>query len=453
MYVFLVTIYILFTFLIIKNTGEKRLLYLLLGVFMMPNNIYLINNSLFMGYMLYVSAFILSLISHGELKLKNISKCPVYPQLTIVFISCLLIGLFDERMGPVTGMWRSVQYFMKTFLLFAFGWLSLDGNSTNNSFKRNKKNLFAKLLPITLIITIYGLITAVTKTNPILDAVGLENRFLFEDDESYRAFRVTGANVSSSVYGLTCGLFFMCCCFLKKKQSKLSYVALGLLFINVFLSATRAAMIPFIVGLALFIILNKGLSKGLKYVIIAAISATLIYPILPQGIKKYSSELVASIEDVLLPSGTGGEEFYGSSIEKRDMQIAASMAYLKKKPLFGHGINYASEVILKGEKHDELLGMESHLCFIGIELGLVYAVAIVIFFISCIIYFTRNKKYAVKYADIGTTSVVMYILFLIYAWVGNAWFIMMPILGYIMKYLYLEKESLIQKRNSNQLSQ
>ncbi|MBR4066773.1 MAG: O-antigen ligase family protein [Bacteroidaceae bacterium] len=406
-----------------------------------------------MGYMLYVSAFIVSLISHGEFKLKNISNCPVYPQLTIVFISCLLIGLFDERMGPVTGMWRSVQYFMKTFLLFVFGWLSLDGNSTNNGFKRNKKNLFAKLLPITLIITVYGLITAVTKSNPILDAVGLEDRFLFEDDESYRAFRVTGANVSSSVYGLTCGLFFMCCCFLKKKQSKLSYVALGLLFINVFLSATRAAMIPFIVGLALFIILNKGLSKGLKYVIIAAISATLIYPILPQGIKKYSSELVASIEDVLLPSGTGGEEFYGSSIEKRDMQIAASMTYLKKKPLFGHGINYASEVILKGEKHDELLGMESYLCFIGIELGLVYAVAIVIFFIACLIYFIKNRKYAVKYADIGTTSVVMYILFLIYAWVGNAWFIMMPILGYIMKYLYLEKESLIQKRNSNQLSQ
>lgn len=455
MYALLVTIYILFTFLIIKNTGEKRLLYLLLGVFMMPNNIYLINNSLFMGYMLYVCAFIVSLISHGELKLKNISNCPVYPQLIIVFISCLLIGLFDERMGPVTGMWRSVQYFMKTFLLFAFGWMSLKKQTATFETGRTLKDnsVFLKLLPITLIITIYGLITAVTKTNPILDAVGLEDRFLFEDDESYRAFRVTGANVSSSVYGLTCGLFFMCCCFLKKEQSKLSYVALGLLFINVFLSATRAAMIPFIVGLALYIILNKGLSKGLKYVIIAAISATLIYPILPQGIKKYSSELVASIEDVLLPSGTGGEEFYGSSIEKRDMQIAASMAYLKKKPLFGHGINYASEVILKGEKHDELLGMESYLCFIGIELGLVYAVAIVIFFIACLIYFIKNRKYAVKYADIGTTSVVMYILFLIYAWVGNAWFIMMPILGYIMKYLYLEKESLIQKRNSNQLSQ
>lgn len=438
MYALLVTIYILFTFLIIKNTGEKRLLYLLLGVFMMPDNIYLINNSMLMGYMLYVCAFIASLVSHGELKQKKISNCPVYPQLMIVFISCLLIGFFDERMGVATGMWRSVQYFMKTFILFVFGWISLDGKNTDVGFKN--RNIFEKLLPITIIITLYGLITAVTKTNPILDAVGLEDRFLFEDDESYRAFRVTGVNVSSSVYGLTCALFFMSCCFLTKKRNMLLYVALGLLFVNCFLSATRAAMIPFIIGLVLFIILNKGVGKRIKYIFITIISIFFISPILPQAVKDYSSQVVASIEDVVLPSGSGGEDFGGSSVEAREMQIAASMMYLKEKPLFGHGINYAKEVILKGDKHEELLGMESYLCFIGIELGLVYAVAIVIFFIACIVYFMKNRRYNRDYADIGAVFVVMYILFLIYAWVGDAWFIMMPILGYIMKTVYISKQ-------------
>ena len=442
MYALLVAIYILFTFLIIRNTGEKRLLCLLLGVFMLPNNIIIINNSMFMGYMLYVSAFILSLIYHKELKLKDISNCPVYPQLMLVLISCILIGLFDDRMGPVTGIWRSVQYFMKTFLLFAFGWLTLKKQpGFIEAGYTNKNNIvFSKLLPITLIITFYGLVTAVTKSNPILDAVGLEDRFFFEDDESYRAFRVTGANVSSSVYGLTCAVFFMCCCFLTKKRNVILYAALGLLFVNCFLSATRAAMIPFIVGLAFFIILNKGVSKGLKYLTIATIATILVFPILPQGIKNYASQLVESIEDVVLPSGTGGEKFQGSSIEKRDMQIAASMAYLEKKPWFGHGISYAKEVILKGEKDNELLGMESYLCFIGIELGLVYAVAIVIFFIACIVYFMKNRRYNRDYADIGAIFVVMYILFLIYAWVGDAWFIMMPVLGYIMKTVYISKQ-------------
>ena len=227
--------------------------------------------------------------------------------------------------------------------------------------------------------------TAATKSNPILDAVGLEDRFLFEDDESYRAFRVTGVNVSSSVYGLTCALFFMSCCFLTKKRNMLLYVALGLLFVNCFLSATRAAMIPFIIGLVLFIMLNKGVRKRIKYIFITIISIFFISPILPQAVKDYSSQVVASIEDVVLPSGSGGEDFGGSSVEAREMQIAASMMYLKEKPLFGHGINYAKEVILKGDKHEELLGMESYLCFIGIELGLVYAVAIVIFFIACIV--------------------------------------------------------------------
>ena len=448
MYSLLVIIYLLFTFLIIKNTGERRLVYFLLAVFMLPNNIYLINNSMFMGYMLYVSAFILSLITHNEFKLKNISNCPVYPQLIIIFISCILIGLFDERMGPFTGTWRSVQYFMRTFLLFIFGWMSFNRQTSQSRLTTQFKDdeVFSKILPFTLIITVYGLITAVTKTNPILDAVGLEDRFFFEDDESYRAFRVTGANVSSSVYGLTCAVFFMCCYFFTQKRNKLMSLALPLLFINCFLSATRAAMIPFIIGLTMFIVLNKGINKALKYVAIAILAITFLSPIMPQSIKDYSSELVASIEDVVLPSGTGGEKFQGSSIEKRDMQIAASMAYLKERPLFGHGIKYAGEVIMKDGKHAELLGMESYLCFIGIELGLVYAVAIIIFFIACISYYIKNRKYASIYADMGICFITMYIFYLIYAWVGDAWFIMMPILGYIIKKVYLKKQYILQNQ-------
>lgn len=441
MYILLVLTYLLFTYLIFQNTGEKRLMYLLLGFFMLPGNINIIANSMFMGYMLYVTAFIASMAVHNEFKTRNISSCPVFPQLGLVLVSCVLIGLFDERMGPATGMWRSVQYFMKTFLLFVFGWISLNGKNTAADFNRaNNKNIFVKILPVTLVITMYGLMTAMTKSNPILDAVGLEDRFLFEDDESYRAFRVTGANVSSSVYGLTCAVLFMCCCFLTKKRNVILYVALGLLFVNCFLSATRAAMIPFIVGLIFFIFRRKGLKKGIKRLSVTAALIALLLPIIPQGVKEYSSQVVASIEDVVLPSGTGGEKFQGSSIEKRDMQIAASMAYLEKKPWFGHGISYAKEVILKGEKDDELLGMESYLCFIGIELGLVYAVAIVIFFIACMVYFMKNRRYNRDYADIGAVFVVMYILFLIYAWVGDAWFIMMPVLGYIMKTVYISKQ-------------
>lgn len=442
MYTLLVAVYLLFVFLVINSKGEKRLMYFILGLFMVPGNINLINNSMFMGYMLYATAFIVSMIIHGEFKSKNITNCPALKPLIIVFVSCLLIGLFDDRLGPVTGVWRGIQYFLGKILPFLFGWITL-GNEhvlTNSDECNTTKSVtFYKILPFTLIITLFGLMTAMTKTNPILDAVGLEDRFLFEYDDSFRSFRVTGANISSSVYGFSCAVLFLCGMFLNKKKSKIAYFALGMLFINVFLSATRAAMIPFIVALVLFLIKRKGLPKSIVYVAVAIFGSIILSPILPKAVTDYSTQIVESIADVVLPSGTGGEKFVGSSVDAREMQIAASMSYLEKKPLFGHGIGYSTDVLMKDGKHNDLLGMESYLCFIGIELGLVHGLALIIFFVSCFTYFIKNKRYAPDFADMGSIFVVMYILFLIYAWVGTAWFFYMPALGYIMKKVYLAK--------------
>lgn len=434
---------------IIKHKGEKRLFYFMLGLFMVPGNINLISNSMFMGYMLYATAFIVSMAIHGDFKKNNITSCPLWSQLLIVFISCLLIGLLDDRVGPATGVWRGVQYFLKTFALFIFGWVSLreqDMFNKKGDFIPKDNLVFSRILPFTLIITVYGLYTAITKSNPILDAVGLEDRFFFEYDDSYRAFRVTGANISSSVYGLSCAIIFLCGMFFSKKKSKIAYFALGLLFINCFLTGTRAAMIPFLIALVFFLIKRKGIARGGMYILIAVISFVVLLPILPNSISDYASQIVDSIADVILPSGTGGSKYVGSSVDAREMQIAASMKYLEQKPFFGHGYNYASEVIMQGEKHSELLGMESYLCFIGIDLGLVYALALIIFFVSCLVYFIRNKKYAPDYADMGVVFVCMYIIFLISAWVGNAWFFFMPVLGYIVKKIYLAKEITLNRK-------
>lgn len=447
MYNILVAIYLLFAFLILRSKGEKRLVYFILGVFMLPGNINVIANSMLMGYTLYTTLFLISMIYHKEFKINN---CPLNRQLLIVFISCLLIGLFDERLGPIMGMWRGVQYFLTTSFLFVFGWITAQGKTIdvieNNILERKEDDyVFSSILPFTLIITIFGVITAITKTNPILDAVGLENRFLFEFDESYRSFRVTGASISSSVYGISCAILFMCCCFLTNKRNKIIYLALGLLFINNLLSATRAAMIPFFVGLLIFLVLQKGVTKLSKYLLVGILSITLLFPILPNGVTDYFTQLTESIVDVLSP-GSGGEKFVGSSVDARDMQISKAMIYLEEKPFFGHGIGYANEVILKGEKNEELLGMESYLCFIGIEYGLVYAVAITVFLISCLMYYINNRKYSPTFAYLGISFIVMYILYLIYAWVGTSWYFMMPVLGYTAKKIYLAKDVYIKSK-------
>lgn len=437
--------YLVFAFLIIKNKGLKRLFYFLLGVVFIPANMRLIPISFFIGFLLYTSSFILSLWYHKEFKIEYFSRCPLFKNLLFIFISCMIIGLLNEYKSPIGGIWEALKYILRTFFLFYVGWFSINKSDERigNRFAKINGNdsLFYTIIPLTLIVTLYGFATFFTRSNPVLDAVGLEDRFLFEGDESYRGFRVTATNISSSVYGLFCGIFFMCGTFFCKHKKKIHIVALSLLIINLFLTGTRAAIIPFFICISLYLIKYKGISYTIKYSLIGVTSVLILIPILPSSITDLVFEILESIVNAVIPTEAGDEKFGGSSVNLREMQIVAAMEFLKEKPFFGHGIGYTYNVLMKAGKHESLFGMESYICWIGVEFGLVYAITIILFFINCIKYFLKNRIYAPQYAYMGVSLVIMYVVFLCVAWVGDAWYFIMPVLGYITRRIYINKHT------------
>lgn len=105
-----------------------------------------------------------------------------------------------------------------------------------------------------------------------------------------------------------------------------------LLLVNLALSATRAAIIPFLIGLCTFIILNKNISNVAQKSIISILVLLLISPLLPHFINDFISQLLDSVMDVFLPSGSGGTKYGGSNVDAREMQIMAAFQYLKQKP-------------------------------------------------------------------------------------------------------------------------
>lgn len=403
-----------------------------------------------MGHFFFVSMFVISMIRFHEFNMENFMSCPLFKILFIVFLSYLLIGIFDFRKSMPLSIYRAIQAFMGSYFPFFIGWVSL--NNENREYKHigiiegangNYNVFFKVILPITLLMTFYGLITGFTHTNVVLDAVGLKDRFLMESNlDSFRAFRVTSTCVSSSVYGLVCGFLFLCSFFTIDNKNKLQLAALVLLIINLLLTATRAAIIPFVIGLMFFILLNKGLTGLLKYLTIGIISILIAFPLLPHSITGFIYQLFDSILDVILPGGTGGVKYGGSNIDAREMQIGAAMEFLKEKPLFGHGFGYYGEVLSKGKKHAQLLGMESYLCFMGVERGLVNFFTEIVFYISAFLFFFRNRFINALYANLGMALIAMFIPFLIFAWVGGCWFFFMPILGYLVKGIYLSKQDL-----------
>lgn len=448
LYTLLIIGWVICGILILQSSGIKRLCFYFLGILYVPATIDIIPQSMFMGHYFYVSMFILSMIIYNEFKLKTFTSCPLFSIIGWVFISYLLIGLFDERISTPLSIYRAIHAFCGSYFLFYLGWVSINQKDRKYKFLGSIPGhdgdysiLFRTILPLTLLMTLYGLYTGLTHTNPILDAVGLEDRFLMESNEgTYREFRVTAMCISSSVYGLACATLFLCSFFTIKRKTALRWLALGLLLINLTLCATRAAIIPFIIGLFVFIIIHKGITGFLRTLIIIIVAALFILPLLlPSYVTDYLSQVADSISDVILPSESGSSKYGGSSLDAREIQIVTAMEYLKEKPFFGHGFGYYGEVLSQGEKVEGLLGMESYLCFMGVERGLVNFCTEIIFYICCFYYFIKNRVYNKLYADLGIGLLTMFIPFLLFAWVGGCWFFFMPILGYMAKVVSLSK--------------
>ena len=208
---------------IVFRKGMSRMLFFYIGILLVPATVTPIPLSILYGHTFYATMFIISMFIHGEFTISTLSSPPVKYSLLFILISCILIGLFDTRVGPIAGVLRGITNFISSYFLFYVGWLSVNNQNRHSSYGNNENyndaSFFKRILPITIIVTLYGLFTVFIKANPILDSIGLEDRFFSENmaiEGNYRAFRVTSFCVSSSVYGISCAILFLCSFFLFK---------------------------------------------------------------------------------------------------------------------------------------------------------------------------------------------------------------------------------------------
>lgn len=440
LYVGFILLWVFCGFQVLFRVGLERMCWFFVGILLVPDMIDVLRLSPLLGHMFYVTLFLCSLVLHGEFRLSNFLTCPVVKPLLFIFLSCFLVGLFDFRVGPLRGVFRGIVDFLGSYFLVYVGWFAM---GHEDGFSKTKGTFFVKMVPVLLVVTIYGCITFFTHTNPVLDVFGLEGRFLSETDlGTYREFRVTSFLVSCSVYGLVCSFFCLCLTVLVRNKTKIQWLCIVLLFLNVFFSATRAAIIPFVMGIILFVLLERGVGRLMIYGVAFVFLLFVALPLLPSSIEAYVSQVVGSLLDVVLPDGYGSVQYGGSTVEGREMQILAAMRFLMEKPLFGHGFSYYGEVLFDGGHHETLLGMESYLCFLGVEYGLVYSFAVLYFFIKLASYFWTNRSSSRMYSDLGLALLGLFVLYLIFAWVGGSWYYVMPIFGYLMRMIKLGESTI-----------
>ena len=183
--------------------------YFFVGIFFVPSVLKIIPQALLMGHTFYATTFIVSMFRFRELKLETFLSCPFFYSQFFILLASLLIGIFDFRIGVPLGLLRGITSFVSSYFLFFVGWVSLTSASqadfvSNDTSAIKEQTFFERILPLIMPILLFGVWSAFSRSNPILDAVGLNGRFFYENMDNFRSFRVTGACVSSSVYGLAC---------------------------------------------------------------------------------------------------------------------------------------------------------------------------------------------------------------------------------------------------------
>lgn len=429
-----------FGYKIFTTKGWERLAWYLAGITLVSTAFNFFGGvAITKGHKIFVLFFLFSLFKEGRLKMKYIKQCSLFVPLLIVFVSYILIGLFDTRLNPLMGIYRGVYNYMVTYGAFFLGWLSVYD-------KINYGKLSKYLMNIGFIFTLYGLFCFIMKSNPVLDALGYDSRFAFEDaGVSFRSFLVSGFLLESGVYGLSCLIFMLFIWSINIKNNKLQYISLGLLFINIFITGTRSIMIPAIAGILIYILTKFNAKKKIQLFGFGFFVFLLITIILPNSVGRFAGDIINSIVDVISPSGSGGADLGGSSLDVRETQITAAFAkYLPEKLLFGHGFNYYQEVIFvfNGGVNDiELYGMESYLCFLGVEYGLVNIIAVIIFFISLIVYLIINRRVNKVAYSFAISLTVAFIIYLITAFMGDSWLYTMPVLGFLVGIIEYKKRN------------
>lgn len=414
-----------------RTTGVTRFVWYMAGITLVSTAFNFYGGTILTkGHATFVMIFLASLCLEGKLRIRYLKKIPLFTPLFIVFISYLSVGIFDVRIGALKGLYRGAYNYTITYGSIFLGWLSIYGNVELHKTSK-------KLAYIALVFTLYGLFTFVIKSNPVVDSLGYAERFIFEDAKaSFRGFLVSGFLLESGVYGLSCFIFFMFLWTFNPGNKRLQTITMPLLFLNLFLTGTRSIMIPAIIGFLIYILFATNAKNKIQYVLYGGIISCIVFACLPSSVGAYVGEMLDAILDVVIPGGSGGAELGGSSIDARDMQITAAFTkYLPDRLFFGHGFNYYTEVILKfngGVNDAELLGMESYLCFLGVEYGLVNIITVIIFFIWTILYIQKNRNVDVKIGTLALSLTITYIVYLVTAFMGDSWLYVMPMIGFLV---------------------
>lgn len=405
---------------IIMQTGVQRAVWLATGIFFFQGIIGDCSGQ----YTLYLTAFVISLCVHGEIR-QEWEAFPFKKELIVLFILHIAVTVTDQRVNhaPLEMCFRIFKYFIPRYMALFVGFAA---------FQRlgDWRRMVKPLSVILAVMGLYGVVTWVLQANPYDDALHMafQGKTGIWNGVQSRGYRVFSTLTNPILYGYVMCIMASLIYLWKRQMNTVLWTGLlALTLFNVFLANSRTGIVAGLILVCVFLLSKYRLSFR-TYCSIALCTVAL-------AVSYFCVPMVRQVLDSTIDIFTsGGSHTRGSTLDLKFDQLRASLYFFHKHPFFGNGFNYFWETIRMEHVAYEgnLAGLEGFGYKLLIEEGIFMITAVIILFFNLFRFFW-SRRYVCDYAHAGMAWTLSFLFFLLVAPNGGVFTIGMVFIGMLMK--------------------
>lgn len=439
-----------FAFQIFIQPSIKKLPWFFAGILFFPPAVLLIESPHIPFYKF--TLYCLLIVTIKDFKwVSAFSYHPLKKALLLMFIAYLTIGLLDSRLSLFYKIYKPINYFIENFLSIFLTWYYV-------KTIRDVKYLYDKFLWFFIAFTIYGISNYLTRENEFYNLIvsGFGGRNFANDNmvTGIDRFRVSSFTWHAIYYGfllciiLLLEIFLLTATKIRKDRRVKHIILVILLLVNLFMVNSRTPLFAFLLGAVVYVFFAFSFQKKIKILLVGFIIFIGAISYVPSVSKLFDESIKTFTSD--------GSDLSGSSVEMREMQLAASLIIFNRSPVYGNGFDYITENLGYSSEENErktdsdLMGFESYIYKLLIEQGIIGIVSNIIFIILLVYWllksFSQVNYLGKKIIIISIACLMSFISFIIGTGDLGSFLFFMSFLGINIKVIDLCKKRVFKKQ-------
>lgn len=395
-------------------------------------------------------SFLLSEVKHLNAMIRSTRGKLIWNLMGIAILLSVLTIIASPHLRDAESLRIFVQgeLFFKYFVLLYAFWAF----STEESIKPTLRVTFYAMI----VLTAFGVLNSVTKSADFVSIMtqgAAKTTVSFNGEDAGQVymtsdrFRVQAMFLSPFDYGYICVLMLLLHIygFIHKYETKIRFFIVASCGVFGVLSCgCRTNIFCALIGVSVFFLLAYKLGKSVRLSLLAIFLASISYMCVPA---------VQEIFDNMMTMFDKNSNVTGSSMELRAVQYAAVLYHIQDNPLLGCGYQYFLIDMGWGLGREFLLdsrlaGLEGVIMNYILERGFIGVFLYLLFYISILYYFYKNRKKASMTIAFGISILSVYLAFANMTGELSSVYPTLLLLGYVFKVIDNKRRSgiFIQKK-------